>query len=101
LEKAPHPVFGKKSPVKLISYHVLQRAQASAVPVFLGAINLAKIYFLHGAGEIRHMLLMAWGSENLGKLRQQPKMQLGISRSILGIRRLGVIHRDLRLLLDV
>ncbi|KAI3124175.1 hypothetical protein CBS147326_8404 [Penicillium roqueforti] len=38
-------------------YRILQRAQGSSVPVFLGAINLAKIYFLHGAGEIRHMLL--------------------------------------------
>lgn len=43
-------------------YSVLQQAQGSAVPVFLGAINLAKIYFLHGAEEIRHMLLMVWGS---------------------------------------
>ncbi|KAL5001376.1 hypothetical protein BDV10DRAFT_192292 [Aspergillus recurvatus] len=43
------------------AYHVLSEAQGSAIPVFLGAINLAKIYFLHGAGEVSHMLLMAWG----------------------------------------
>lgn len=42
-------------------YQILRKAQGSAVPVFLGTINLAKIYFLHGAGEIRHMLVMGWG----------------------------------------
>ncbi|EYE98977.1 uncharacterized protein EURHEDRAFT_383166 [Aspergillus ruber CBS 135680] len=36
-------------------YRVLQQAQGSAVPVFLGAIDLKKTYFLHGAGAIRHM----------------------------------------------
>ncbi|KAH8434443.1 uncharacterized protein LDX57_012090 [Aspergillus melleus] len=40
------------------AYGVLKDAQGSAVPVFLGAINLAQTYFLHGAGRIRHMLLM-------------------------------------------
>ncbi|RDH26951.1 hypothetical protein BDQ94DRAFT_185686 [Aspergillus welwitschiae] len=50
-------------------YRILHRAQGSAIPVFLGAIDLAKVYFLHGAGDIRHMLLMGWG---------------------------GVIHEDLR-----
>lgn len=39
-------------------YQVLRKAQGSAVPVFLGMIDLAKVYFLHGAGEIRHMLVM-------------------------------------------
>lgn len=42
-------------------YQILRKAQGSAVPVFLGTIDLAKIYFLHGAGEIRHMLVMGWG----------------------------------------
>lgn len=39
-------------------YSVLRRVQGSAVPVFLGPIDLAHIYFLHGGGEIRHMLLI-------------------------------------------
>jgi hypothetical protein len=38
-------------------YHVIKHAQGSAVPVFPGAIDLAEIYILHGAGRIRHMLL--------------------------------------------
>ena len=39
-------------------YRVLRQVQGSAVPVFLGAIDLDKTYFLHGVGAIRHMLLM-------------------------------------------
>ncbi|KAJ5152424.1 hypothetical protein N7492_009704 [Penicillium capsulatum] len=44
-------------------YQILRKVQGSAVPVFLGTIDLAKIYFLHGAGEIRHMLVMGWGEK--------------------------------------
>lgn len=51
------------------TYCVLQGAQGSAVPVFIGAIDLATIYFLHVTGEIRHMLpfrcwwgVVGWGS---------------------------------------
>ena len=33
-------------------YHILSRLQSSMVLMFLGVINLAKIYFLHRAGEI-------------------------------------------------
>ncbi|KAE8154478.1 hypothetical protein BDV25DRAFT_147743 [Aspergillus avenaceus] len=77
-------------------YRVLQRAQGSAVPVFLGAINLAQIYFLHGAGEIRHMLLMGWGGEDMSHITHDKTTQRAISRSIKKIRSLGVLHQDLR-----
>ena len=49
-------------------YHVLQQAQSSAVPVFLGAIDLEKTYFLHGAEAIQHMLLMGWGGNPIGSI---------------------------------
>jgi serine/threonine protein kinase len=77
-------------------YHVLQRAQGSAVPVFLRAINLAQIYFLHGAGEIRHMLLMGWGGESVGHINLDKTVQRAISRSVKEIRSLGIFHQDLR-----
>lgn len=77
-------------------YRVLQRAQGSAVPVFLGAINLALTYFLHGAGRIRHMLLMAWGGETVGDPPVDKTIQHAISRSLKEIRRFGVVHQDLR-----
>ncbi|KAH3182575.1 hypothetical protein KXV92_007261 [Aspergillus fumigatus] len=76
-------------------YRVLQRAQGSANPVFLGAINLAQIYFLHGAGEIRHMLLMGWGGERVGHTTLNDTIQRAISRSVKEIRSLGVFHQDL------
>ncbi|KAL4779080.1 hypothetical protein BJX76DRAFT_341832 [Aspergillus varians] len=76
-------------------YRVLQKAQGSAVPVFLGTVDLNMIYFLHGAGEIRHMLLMGWGGESLGKT-EEDSIRHEISRSRRQIRMLGVIHQDLR-----
>ncbi|KAL4779193.1 hypothetical protein BJX76DRAFT_98437 [Aspergillus varians] len=76
-------------------YRILCRAQGSAVPVFLGAIDLAMTYFLHGAGEIRHMLLMAWGGDPLSKIKHN-EYRCEITRSEKEIRSLGVLHRDLR-----
>jgi hypothetical protein len=53
-------------------YQILRKAQGSAVPVFLGTIDLAKIYFLHGAGEIRYMLVMSWGGESTTSMELTP-----------------------------
>lgn len=79
-------------------YRILSRVQGFVVPVFLGAIDLAKIYFLHGAGEIRHMLLMAWAGRPISKLEAtSPEFSSSISRSIKEIRSLGISHQDLRL----
>lgn len=77
-------------------YRVLQRGQGSAVPVFLGAINLARIYFLHGAGKIRHMLLMGWGGISVSNMTLDKTIQRAISRSVKEIRSLGICHQDLR-----
>ncbi|KAE8386924.1 hypothetical protein BDV23DRAFT_133400 [Aspergillus alliaceus] len=77
-------------------YSILSRAQGSAVPVFLGAINLAKIYFLHGAGEIRHMLLMAWGGEPISRVEHAEAFRPEIWKSEEEIRSLGVLRLDLR-----
>ena len=74
-------------------YQILRKVQGLAVPVFLGAIDLKMTYFLHGAGEIRHMLLMAWG----GRTIREGERLTEISRSRALIRRLGVVHGDLRL----
>jgi serine/threonine protein kinase len=79
-------------------YWVLRKAQRSAIPVFLGTINLAKIYFLHSVGRIRHLLLMAIGGGNsISKLEQSPKLQREIWKSKKEIQALGVRHEDLRL----
>lgn len=57
-----------------IFHQILDRAQGSALPVFLGAIDLAQSYFLHGAGEIQHILLMSWGGDPLTKSQWQTKL---------------------------
>ncbi|KAK2794471.1 hypothetical protein FQN50_009903 [Emmonsiellopsis sp. PD_5] len=77
-------------------YRILWRAQGRAVPVLLGTIDLAMIYFLHGAGQIRHMLLMGWGGEPIHKLEDIEAIRYEISRSQKKIRSLGVLHQDLR-----
>ena len=77
-------------------YQILRKAQGSAVPVFLGTIDLAKIYFLHGAGEIRHMLVMGWGGESTASMELTPSLHREIRKSNKEIRALGIIHRDLR-----
>ncbi|PYH89798.1 hypothetical protein BO71DRAFT_434460 [Aspergillus ellipticus CBS 707.79] len=77
-------------------YHILRKAQGSAVPVFLGTIDLAKIYYLHQAGEIRHMLVMGWAGESTAKHEQTAELHREIKRSKEKIRTLGVRHLDLR-----
>ncbi|KAJ5359919.1 hypothetical protein N7517_009110 [Penicillium concentricum] len=77
-------------------YRILRKAQGSAVPVFLGTIDLAKIYFLHRAGEIRHMLVMGWGGENTAEMEMEPWLSREIRRSTKEIKALGVVHDDLR-----
>ncbi|KAJ5829134.1 uncharacterized protein N7525_007387 [Penicillium rubens] len=77
-------------------YRVLQRTQGSAVRVFLGAIDMAQIYFLHGAGKICHMLLMGWGGLSVSHMTLDKTIQHAISRSVKEIRSLGICHQDLR-----
>ncbi|EKV04274.1 Protein kinase-like domain [Penicillium digitatum] len=75
-------------------YRVLRRAQGSAVPIFLGTIDLAKIYFLHGAGQIRHMLIMGWGGECTAKMELTQRLRREIHKSNKEIKALGIIHED-------
>ncbi|OQD78749.1 hypothetical protein PENANT_c084G07588 [Penicillium antarcticum] len=77
-------------------YQILRKAQGSAVPVFLGTIDLAKIYFLHGAGQIRHMLVMGWGGESTATMELTPHLRREIHRSNKEVKALGIIHEDLR-----
>jgi hypothetical protein len=77
-------------------YQILRKAQGSAVPVFLGTIDLAKIYFLHGAGQIRHMLVMGWGGKCTATMELTQGLRREIHRSNKEIKALGIIHEDLR-----
>jgi serine/threonine protein kinase len=78
-----------------VFYQILSSAQGSEVPVFLGTIDMEQSYFLHGAGEIQHMLLMAWGGEPLTESQWQTKLH-AVKRSLGKIHELGVRHGDVR-----
>jgi hypothetical protein len=77
-------------------YQILRNAQASAVPLFLGTIDLAKIYFLHGAGQIRHMLVLGWGGESTMTMELTQRLRHEIHKSNKEIKALGIIHEHLR-----
>ncbi|CAG8090927.1 unnamed protein product [Penicillium olsonii] len=77
-------------------YQILRKAQARAVPVFLGVLNLSRIYFLHEAGEIRHMLVMGWGGESTAEMEMTPELLGHIHKARREIKALGIVHDDLR-----
>ncbi|KAK9243167.1 hypothetical protein V1506DRAFT_545264 [Lipomyces tetrasporus] len=55
-------------------YRVLQKAHGSAVPVFLGTIDLKLTYFLQRGGCIKHMLLMSWGGEQVDLVKDEVEL---------------------------
>lgn len=77
-------------------YQILRKIQGSAVPVFLGTIDLAKTNFLHGAGPIRHMLVMGWGGECSTTIELTSSLRREIQRSDKRIQSLGIVHEDFR-----
>ncbi|KAJ5522982.1 hypothetical protein N7513_003275 [Penicillium frequentans] len=77
-------------------YQILRAVQGSAVPVFLSPIDLAKTYFLHGAGPICHMLVMAWAGRSTAAMELTPWLFQEIKRSYKEIKAAGIIHKDLR-----
>ncbi|KAI6857979.1 hypothetical protein KC338_g6570 [Hortaea werneckii] len=79
-------------------YQILRSAQGSAIPVFLGELDMKQTFYLHGAGEIQHMLLMAWGGEPPTKLQwdECPHVRKALKMSHAQIWKLGVRHGDLR-----
>ena len=77
-------------------YQILRKAQGSAVPVFLGTIALAKTYFLHGAGSIRHMPIMGWGGESTATMELTQHLRRAIHKSNKEIKACGITLEDLR-----
>ncbi|KAM5440953.1 hypothetical protein MferCBS31731_004092 [Microsporum ferrugineum] len=77
-------------------YRVLYTVQGSAVPVFLGPIDMKMTYHVHGAGSIRHMLLMGWGGQEIDQVEYTKELAGHIKRSRRQLLNLGVVHGDLR-----
>ncbi|KAK9359724.1 hypothetical protein V1504DRAFT_469960 [Lipomyces starkeyi] len=63
-------------------YRALQKAQGSAVPVFLGTIDLKMTYFLQGG-------------EQANLVKEEKELWGEVRRSVHEIRELGVQHEDL------
>lgn len=76
-------------------YRVLQPVQGSAVPVFLGTVDLNKIYFLHGGARIKHFLLLSWGGKQANLVKDERVLWVEIQRTTRELHRLGVHHGDL------
>ncbi|OJI81780.1 hypothetical protein ASPTUDRAFT_31643 [Aspergillus tubingensis CBS 134.48] len=75
-------------------YRILHQAQGSAVPVVLGTVDLKMTYFSHEA-DINHMLLMAWGGEQIENCEDK-SFKREVKRSEKEIRSLGVIHNNIQ-----
>ncbi|PYI02208.1 hypothetical protein BO78DRAFT_464138 [Aspergillus sclerotiicarbonarius CBS 121057] len=77
-------------------YQKLEPVQGLAVPVYLGDINLQKVYYLDSGREIIHMSLMAWGGEALQEADRKSRRQ-EIEYTKAEIQSLCVFHLDLRM----
>ncbi|CAG7973724.1 unnamed protein product [Penicillium nalgiovense] len=75
-------------------YQILRKTQGSAVPVFLGTIDLEVMHF-HDAGDISHMLVMGWGGDSIANMELTSLLRREIKRSKKEIRELRVIHEEL------
>ncbi|KAJ5643567.1 uncharacterized protein N7484_006074 [Penicillium longicatenatum] len=69
-EKGPHLVLSREAEV----YHVLRK---------LGALlfRFAWVLFLHGAEDIRHLLLMGWGGRSTAAINLIPRSRREIHKS--------------------
>ncbi|EED22524.1 conserved hypothetical protein [Talaromyces stipitatus ATCC 10500] len=75
-------------------YQVLRSVQGSAVPVFLGTIDIEWIYF-HEGFRITHFLILSWGGDQFNPLCCEEERWNEYQRTKEDIRRLGVRHGDL------
>ena len=80
-------------------YRLMGKLQGTAVPVYLGNINLIEWYYLDVGVRILHMLLMSWGG-NLAdedeSIKDSLRLQKEIKRTMTEVRRAGVDQMDLR-----
>ncbi|KAJ9369574.1 hypothetical protein DTO282E5_5703 [Paecilomyces variotii] len=75
-------------------YQILHSVQGSAVPVFLGTIDIDWIYF-YGGVRITHFLILSWGGYPFNPRFCEEERRNEYQRTKKDIRRLGVIHGDL------
>ncbi|KAI4124609.1 MAG: hypothetical protein LQ338_004711 [Usnochroma carphineum] len=74
-------------------YGRLRSLQGKDIPVYLGNIDLERIWYDYGI-RIVHMLLMSWGGNAIRTIDERMRTQINTFEAKLG--RLGIRHGDLR-----
>ena len=69
------------------------RLQGTAVPVYLGNINLTEWYYFDLGVRIVHMLLMSWAGE-IAADGDVVDLKEEVRQSVREVRREGVVHGD-------
>ena len=80
-------------------YRRLAKLQGTAVPVYLGNIDLKEWYYLDPGVRILHMLLMSWGgglADEDEAMRNTPALRKGIQRTTAEVREAGIDQMDVR-----
>ena len=80
-------------------YRRLASLQGTAVPVYLGNIDLKEWYYLDLGVRILHMLLMSWGGDLADEdkaVRNTLALREGIQRTVAEVRRAGIDQMDAR-----
>ncbi|MCJ1282377.1 hypothetical protein MMC26_001700 [Xylographa opegraphella] len=77
-------------------YRQMAAIQGTAVPVYLGNVDLLEWYDLDLNVRILHMLLMSWGGDEVGTLGRLPWLHSEIQRTVAQVGLEGVNHLDIR-----
>ena len=79
-------------------YRRLENLQGSVIPVYLGNIDLPKVYYLDVGVRIQHMMMMAWAGEEVAANTEDMCRLVNeqVRSSAEEISRLGVTHGDIR-----
>jgi hypothetical protein len=78
-------------------YQRLDAIQGECIPVYLGNIDLLKVYYLDIGVRIQHMLMMSWIGERADvdrEARNHP-IQTQVRLLVKEVGRLGVVHGDI------
>ena len=80
-------------------YRRLAKLQGTAVPVYLGNIDLKEWYYLDVGVRILHMLLMSWGGDLADEdeaMRNTPELRRGVQQTVAEVQRAGIDQMDVR-----
>lgn len=87
------PVLRKEARI----YDRLEEVQGKAVPVYLGSVDLPRIFWLTTTVAIEHVLLLSYGGEEAWRCGlEQKRFDYEMKRTVKEVQRWGVHQGDLR-----